>query len=642
MNTNQTPNNFKNSDYKRFLSAGFKRSAENENEFELSFSSETPYERWFGTEILEHKESSVDLKRLSEIGVLLFNHDTQHVLGSVVDCKVKDGRGVATVLFDSADDYAMKIKSKVENGILKGVSVRYAVNEWETVPEGETSEDGRFDGPCFIAKQWEPLEISIVSVPADPTVGVGRDFEGANIEEENSMTDVKINEHTMDTNNREIENNTSSQTNAIQQSDERSIIWEERVRTAEIIALCREFGISEDEYIKTGATIDAVRKAVIENHIKEKQPVRNITVKDSKDDFKKAASESLLLRSGVKDKTDIADAENFRQMRITDLLRYTARLEGAKNPDILSADDLLRQYFTPSSAFPSILDQTINKSYVEGYKTAQATFDIWTGKGDLKDFKPSKAYTITHASQLERVPEGGELKHDKINTELLPERQLKTYGRQFSLTREAIINDDIDMITKIPAAYARSSKFTINTAVYKILSSNPTIHDGVALFDAVAHKNLITAGAAPSKQSLQEAIISMALQTNNDGQSVNAIPRYVVCPVGLGFAFNEILTTKQLVSEGTAINNPFLTYGLQVVEDAALNTLDPSNGSFAWFLATDNRSIPTIQVDYLNGQEIPTIRMMEYPGQLGMIWDIYHDWSITVMDYRGMFKNTGK
>lgn len=139
----------------------------------ISFSSEEPYRRWFGMEILDHAENAVDLSRLNEVGVLLFNHMTDYVVGKVIRAWVEDHRGMAVVEFDTDDD-AEKIFRKVQSGTLKTTSVRYSVDSWEEVAAGKTSEDGRYTGPCQIARKWTPLEVSIVSVPADATVGVGR------------------------------------------------------------------------------------------------------------------------------------------------------------------------------------------------------------------------------------------------------------------------------------------------------------------------------------------------------------------------------------------------------------------------------------------------------------------------------------
>ncbi len=148
----------------------------NERKFILSFSSEEPYERWWGVEVLSHLEGAIDLTRLNTIGCVLYNHNRDKVLGKVLRAWVEDGRGNAEIEFDE-DAESEIIYQKVKSGTLKGVSVGYVVNVWEEVSAGKKSCDGRFTGPCDIAVKWAPFEISIVSVPADPTVGVGRSQE---------------------------------------------------------------------------------------------------------------------------------------------------------------------------------------------------------------------------------------------------------------------------------------------------------------------------------------------------------------------------------------------------------------------------------------------------------------------------------
>lgn len=147
-----------------------------ERTFELSFSSEEPYTRWWGVEILDHTPGCVDLERINSIGCLLFNHNRDIVLGKILKAWNDGPRCYAKVTFDD-DTEADVIYKKVQSGTLKGVSVGYVVETWEEVPPNKKSVDGRFTGPCDIAKRWVPFEISIVSIPADPTVGVGRHME---------------------------------------------------------------------------------------------------------------------------------------------------------------------------------------------------------------------------------------------------------------------------------------------------------------------------------------------------------------------------------------------------------------------------------------------------------------------------------
>lgn len=148
----------------------------NDRQFRLSFSSEEPYERWWGIEILDHADGAVDLTRINEIGVVLFNHNRDYVVGKILKAWIEDNRGYADIEFDTDDD-ADVVCQKVKCGTLKGVSVGYRIDSLEEVMAGKQSTDGRFTGPCEIARKWWPYEISIVSVPADGTVGVGRQAE---------------------------------------------------------------------------------------------------------------------------------------------------------------------------------------------------------------------------------------------------------------------------------------------------------------------------------------------------------------------------------------------------------------------------------------------------------------------------------
>lgn len=99
-------------------------------------------------------------------------------------------------------------------------------------------------------------------------------------------------------------------------------------------------------------------------------------------------------------------------------------------------------------------------------KAAALTFDKFTKKGSLKDFKRHDNYYVAGpVGEFYEVPENGELKHDIFKDDKLPQRQLKTYGRQFTLSRKAFIDDDIGLVTSLPARYAAAARKTINKQV---------------------------------------------------------------------------------------------------------------------------------------------------------------------------------
>lgn len=157
---------------------------------DISFSSETRVQRYdwwtdgYYNEVLGHDIGNADLTRLSQMGVLLFNHKSDVPIGEVINPQL-DAAGrkcTCQVRFDTDAD-SEKIYQKVLSGTLKGVSVGYRVTTWETVKAGGVSTCGRFQGPCEIARKWEPYEVSIVSIPADIAVGVGRNMPDENIKD---------------------------------------------------------------------------------------------------------------------------------------------------------------------------------------------------------------------------------------------------------------------------------------------------------------------------------------------------------------------------------------------------------------------------------------------------------------------------
>lgn len=138
---------------------------------ELSFSSEEPYQRWWGTEVLDHKSASVRLGRLNAGGALLMDHNTRDQVGVVERAWIKGRKAYAVVRFGRSAR-AEEVFQDVKDGIRKLVSVGYRIHELVL----EKAKDG---AETYRATDWEPYEISLVAVPADPSVGVGRDGEPA-------------------------------------------------------------------------------------------------------------------------------------------------------------------------------------------------------------------------------------------------------------------------------------------------------------------------------------------------------------------------------------------------------------------------------------------------------------------------------
>ena len=436
---------------------------------------------------------------------------------------------------------------------------------------------------------------------------------------------------------------------AIQQA-----IAAERQRVADITDLCRQTGMDAVSYIRDGSDLNTVRAAAVNFLIQHQGPV-GVSLNDNgqQQDFRQAAADALLMRGGVPVANPSETSYTLQSLSLRDLAIECLAREGVGTTTELlrmGKDDLWnqlqRQFLSPTAAFPAILDNTIRKTIVQRYQAAPTTFQLWTTEGTVTDFKPTKdhEYLLGGAGDFELVGEGGELKHDTLKTELLPQRKLSTYGRQFSMTREAFVNDDIGLITEMPGKYAAAAKRTINKQVYSILMQNPAIFDGVPLFDP-AHGNLMETGGAPSIDTMQAIMLKLLSQTDPFGESIMVQPRFVIVPVGYGFRMAQILESPQIDVEGIGSHTANALYQyrntLVTVEEGTINTLAGKDAALPWFMAGNPATGRSIQVDYLNGQKIPSIRRSQPSGQLGYVWDIWMDWGVSAVDWRGIAKNPG-
>ncbi len=358
-----------------------------------------------------------------------------------------------------------------------------------------------------------------------------------------------------------------------------------------------------------------------------------------KRDFRRDAAEGLLIRGGIPLENPSREAMWFSQMTLHDLAIECLEHDGMSGARCLSSDYIFEE-LSRTVTFPAILDKVVEEAFAVGHRTAPVTFDQWTKKGTLKDFRPYGGnYPAGAAGEYVEVTEGSELGYNAPMVAKGPVRQLKTYGKQFIFSRQAFINDDIGCITQLPARYARAERKTINTQCYQILMDNPVIYDGKPLFDK-DHYNLFVKGTGITEKAIRIMVDRLASYKDESGQFIDIRPSVLIVPVGC--AFEACNSLNSLAIHGAA--NPFYQRCSQVkvVEDPTINQLAGGFGNaMPWWLVGAAEDTDFIEVDYLNGRETPRIRRTETMDQLGFVWNIYLDWGISVMDYRGAIKNPG-
>ncbi len=135
----------------------------------FSFSSEYEVHRWYGVEVLDHSAGAVRLERINNGGAFLMDHNRWDQRGAVLSAQLDGKRGTCTVKL-SRSERGEELWQDIKDGIRTQVSVGYIIHEMIL----ERQEN---DTEFYRVTDWEPTEISSVSIAADPTVGVGRSQE---------------------------------------------------------------------------------------------------------------------------------------------------------------------------------------------------------------------------------------------------------------------------------------------------------------------------------------------------------------------------------------------------------------------------------------------------------------------------------
>lgn len=244
-------------------------SAQEDNTYEFSFSSEYPVERTFGTEILSHDEGSIDFGRLNGgVAPVLWNHNMDSVIGIVrnayLDKDKKKGRAVVEL---SRNAKAQEVKRDIDDGILSAISVGYRILEME-----EREIDGN---NAFLATRWEPHEVSVVASPAAPDVGISRGLIDENTmpsaKKQDIVEDKRVNAASHDA---QLSISKKTETMSKEQPDLEVVRSEaskkaqsaERTRIREINAMCSKRGFDDlaDQLINNGSSVDSCRQAILE------------------------------------------------------------------------------------------------------------------------------------------------------------------------------------------------------------------------------------------------------------------------------------------------------------------------------------------------------------------------------------------
>ena len=381
-------------------------------------------------------------------------------------------------------------------------------------------------------------------------------------------------------------------------------------------------------------SLQDAHQRVLAHMAKGAQPVAGsvVIVDDEHDKFRRSVSAALQIRAGLA-KNDTANP--LRGHTLYEMARASLERSGVKTSHMDKMGVVASAFTRSTSDFSNLLADVANKAMLKGYEEAEETFQKWTSVGTLPDFKPGKRVDLNTFPALDQVAEGAEYKYGTVGDrgETI---QLATYGKLFSITRQSIVNDDLDAFTKIPRKMGAAAVRTVGNLVYAVLTGNPNMADGVALFHAT-HNNLPTA-AAISTASVDAMMAAMRKQT--DGTStLNIRMAYLLCPVALeGTALTVANSEFEVGASSKNNTTPNYVRGrFQVISDARLDAASTS----VWYGAANAQTFDTIEVAYLDGNQAPTLEQENGWSVDGVQMKVRLDAGVKALDFRTLAKNAG-
>ncbi len=624
-------------------------------------------------------------------------YDTASVIGSYRDMRLAGGKLLGRVHYSTVPE-AEGAYIKMREGHLTDYSVGYQVLKSVWVPAGEskTVKGREYAGPVSVVTKWKVRELSNCPIGADEkakTRGDGpaaadNNFNNPKLKDariqplkenkmnaklrkllearglESTATDAEAWRFYEDLDSQvrselinlaavpeAVKDDPKPAADAGQRRDPLPVpgviveltdpVADERARAGEIRAMGRSYDCLDEieAFITDGSTVDQARAKVLEVVAERGKtqpapeagfsPVR--VVADERDKFRSAALDALLVRADQTPEKIAPGADELTGYSMVEMARMALRF--ANQPTAGSSLEMVGRALTGSD-FPILLSNVANKSLFAGFESAEETWPEIFASGTVTDFKTQTSARASETDDLDEIPEEGEFKYGS-QTEAKEEYSIATYGKLYSISRQAIINDDLGALTTVPRNHGEAAARKIGDVGYAVLTANAAMGDGTALFHA-DHSNLGTGGALAAVK-LAEMIKLMKLQKDLKGKRrLNIRPRFFLAPVALEGSAEQFFTS--VIDPGKAINgvnNPYAgKYFTRVYEPR----LDDDSATAYYILGAQGK---TVTIFFLNGKQAPYMETRQGWNVDGVEYKVRIDAGAKALDWKALVKNAG-
>lgn len=512
-------------------------------------------------------------------------------IGRVHGFRTEGNAVIAEVRLSTAPD-VQPIADRLADGSLRHFSSGYRVVGWKETagPNGER---------IRTATQWTILEVSVVSIPADPNA------------RKRSSTVDEDDIDTIDT--------------AMPEADQIAIR-----SIGENLDLPPS---AADEQIEAGATVADARTALRTRALEDRRQrsastrIRTTAAGPSPDDTRAARIEAIACRMSGANPSDAA--RPYMGLRLQDhaadcLVTAGVQVRG------MSADELfVRAGQHTTSDFPLLVSNAMGKVAADSYKAAESPLRVLCKQRNLSNFKESTAIRLGELGRLEPLSESGEFRHT-TRAEGGETMELATYGRAINVSRKLLIDDDLNLLGDMNAAFGEAAAQTEADILVGLLLSNPKMADGKTVF--LAGRGNVGTASAITVPALNAARQALRSRKGLDGKTpISAPPKYLLVGPQRETEAEAILAT---LNAGTLADvNPFAGKLTLLVE--------PRIEDGRWFVFADPVRVPSLQFGYLASAPGVQIQRTEAWDVLGAKFRAWLDFGAGWLDWRGVQSNAG-
>lgn len=628
---------------------------------------ERPYD-----EALEVTPEAVDMARF-EAGTVqvLDGHRTYGGIAAILGIAergwIEGGEGRATLRLSQRPELAGLV-ADIKAGVIRAISFGYSVQKFE-ITRAQDRTDG-INVDLYRAVRWTPQEISFVTVPADPGAGTRSQPAGQQGEAKfacefitNRAVAHNPEDQSMPQQNTAGEGGPVVHTPAVADSTRAAPVAAAHAtpaapatpaafdgeRAASIVELCQRHGMSDlqAKLLREQSTLDQARAAVLDELDKRAAstaggPTTSIrTTGDAHENRLRGIENALLHRANPVNKLD-DNGRQYRGMSMLDMAREMVEGLG-HNTRGLSRMELARVALQVRSGgymgtgdFANLLGGVGQRILRAAYDQAPSTFQLWARRAsNLQDFRIRNVIGVTGDTELKKLNEHGEYTYGSLSEDGTGYKAM-SYGRSLAITRQMLVNDDLDAFARVGARFADSARRLENRLVYQQILGNPLMQDGKTLFHA-DHGNL--GDGELSLEGLSAGRTLMRKQKNGtgkDAEQLNIAPAYLLVPSDLETKAYQFTSSNYTPTTAGEVNE-FRAGGRTSVEPIVEPLLDVDPTAF--FLLASAGQVDTVEYAYVDGYEGLRVETFVSEDVDGIKLRATLDFATKATDWRGMVKS---